>query len=86
MQNMQNMQNITWSLGTFVFLQHRNTLVVCICRLARILFIWELIFVRKLEAFQNHKLELEYNVHYAEYAEYVKCTTYNKYDEYDEYA
>jgi hypothetical protein len=51
-----------------------------------ILFILQLIVVRKLEAFQNHKFELEYNVHYAEYAEYVKCTTYNKYDEHDKYA
>jgi hypothetical protein len=40
----------------------------------------------KLEAFQNHKLELEYHVQYAEYAEYVQYTKYKKYDEYDEYA
>jgi hypothetical protein len=45
-------------------------------------FIRQLIVVGKLEAFQNHKLELEYDVQYVEYAEYVKYTKYYKYDEY----
>ncbi len=42
-------------------LQHGNvwTFVVFICRLAWILFIWQLIVVRKLKAFQNNILELE---------------------------
>ncbi len=42
--------------------------------------------ISPFEAFQNHKLELEYDGQYVEYAEYVKYKTYNKYDEYDEYA
>ncbi len=47
---------------------------------ASILFIWQLFVVRKLEAFQNHMLELEQVIEYAEYAEY---TEYDAYDEYD---
>ncbi len=53
---------------------------------ASILFIRQLIVVRKLEAFQNHKLGLEYDVQNEEYAEYVQYTNYDKYDEYYEYA
>jgi hypothetical protein len=43
-----------------------------------ILFIPQLIVVRKLEAFQNQMLKLEYDVQYAEYTEYVQYTKYDK--------
>jgi hypothetical protein len=51
---------------------------------ASILFIRQLIVVRKLEAFQNHMFELELDVQYAEYPKYVQYKKY-EYDEYDEY-
>ncbi len=52
---------------------------------AFILFIRQLIVVRKLEAFQNLMLELELDVQYAEYPKYVQYKKFDEYDKYDKY-